>query len=162
MNLKPEIIQLESKILVGMHQSMSMATNTTPQLWGRFRSSVMEVNHRKSTNFISLQVYPHDYFISFNPAKEFEKWAAVETESASFPPAGMEKLILPGGMYAVFKYKGNSMDARIFQYIYTQWLPASEYQLDHRPHFEVMGSTYAPNDNNAEEDIYIPVRGKIG
>lgn len=62
------------------------------------------------------------------------------------------------GLYAVFDYKGSSEVHKFIQYIYTSWLPNSEYKLDHRPHFEVLGEKYKNNDPNSEEEIWIPIQ----
>ena len=72
----------------------------------------------------------------------------------------MESLTLPSGLYAVFHYKGLSSDPSIFQYIFATWLPQSDYILDDRPHFEVLGEKYKNDDPDSEEDIYIPVKPK--
>jgi len=73
-------------------------------------------------------------------------------------PEGMEPFVLPGGLYAVFHYKGLNTDHTIFQYIIETWLPDSMYRLDNRPHFEVLGDSYKNNDPASEEDIWIPIK----
>jgi len=73
----------------------------------------------------------------------------------------METFTLSGGEYAVFDYKGSSDDSSIFfQYIFMTWLPNSEYKLDNRPHFEVLGEKDKNNDSNSEEEIWIPIKKK--
>jgi AraC family transcriptional regulator len=72
----------------------------------------------------------------------------------------METYVLPGGLYAVFDYKGLNTDNSIFQYILGTWLPGSDYVLDNRPHFEVLGDKYKNNDPNSEEEIWIPIKTK--
>jgi AraC family transcriptional regulator len=67
---------------------------------------------------------------------------------------------LAGGLYAVFDYKGSSNDYSIFQYIFGTWIPDSNYLLDDRPHFEVLGEKYRNADPNSEEEISIPIRLK--
>jgi AraC family transcriptional regulator len=67
---------------------------------------------------------------------------------------------LTGGLYAVFDYKGLSTDNSIFQFIFGTWLPSSEYDLDDRPHFEVLGNKYKNNDPTSEEEIWIPIKMK--
>lgn len=111
-----------------------------------------------SEDLYSMQVYPAGYFEHFNPALEFTKWACKETQEEHPVPEGMQSFTLPGGLYAKFRYKGLNTDTSVFEYIYTQWLPASDYTLDDRPHFEVLGSLYKNNDPESEEDIYIPVK----
>ncbi len=39
-------------------------------------------------------------------------------------------------------------------------LPNSEYELENRPHFEVLGEKYKNNDPNSEEEIWIPIKKK--
>ena len=72
----------------------------------------------------------------------------------------METYSLAGGLYAVFDYKGSSTDPSIFQHIFGTWLPNSEYMLDDRPHFEVLGDKFKNNDPNSEEEIWIPIKTK--
>ncbi|MFZ1515671.1 MAG: GyrI-like domain-containing protein, partial [Saprospiraceae bacterium] len=67
---------------------------------------------------------------------------------------------IPGGLYAVFYYKGLSTDTAIFEYIFNTWLPNSEYGLDDRPHFEILGERYKNNDADSEEEIWIPIKNK--
>ena len=108
-----------------------------------------------------MQVYnPPFNPTKFDPEVTFDKWAAVEVPDFHSMPAGMEAFELPEGLYAAFHYKGFSADNAIFQYIFATWLPASGYQLDDRPHFEVLGEKYKNNDPDSEEEIWIPVRLK--
>ena len=60
----------------------------------------------------------------------------------------------------MFLYKGLSTDPTIFQYIFAEWLPKSDYLLDNRPHFEVLGEKAKLNDPNSEEEIWVPIRLK--
>jgi AraC family transcriptional regulator len=73
----------------------------------------------------------------------------------------METYTLPAGLYAIFLYKGTSTDiASFYQNIFTGWLPNSEYALDDRAHFEVLGENYKNNDPTSEEEIWIPIKEK--
>jgi AraC family transcriptional regulator len=73
----------------------------------------------------------------------------------------METYILANGLYAVFQYKGlSSGSAAFYQYIYSDWIPNSEYQIDNRPHFEVLGEKYKNNDPTSEEEVWIPIKVK--
>lgn len=158
--LQPTIEQLESKKLIGISLRMNLIANQTGKLWGSFRPRAAEIKNRNTTDFISMQVYNPSYFKEFNPNNEFEKWAVTEVSDYDSIPNGMERFDLEGGLYAVFLYQGSSKDDSIFQYIYSQWLPNSNYLLDDRPHFEVLGSNYKNNDPNSEEEIWIPIREK--
>lgn len=107
-----------------------------------------------------MQRYAPGFFTDFNPAAEFEKWAGLEVADFATVPPDMEAVIIPAGQYAVFFYRGLNTDTSIFQYIFTAWLPASNYVLDDRPHFEILGPNYRNNDPASEEEIWIPIKQK--
>ncbi len=136
---------------------MSLTENKTGLLWKSFMPLRKEITNNLATDLVSMQVYQPFYFDNFNASNEFEKWAAIEVSNFDNVPNDMETFILPGGLYAIFDYKGASSDNRIFEYIFGTWLPASAYQLDNRPHFEVLGKNYKNNDPSSEEEICIPV-----
>ncbi|SMP20787.1 GyrI-like small molecule binding domain-containing protein [Muriicola jejuensis] len=73
-------------------------------------------------------------------------------------PSGMDEVVIPPGLYALFLYKGPSSDRAVFQYIFNTWLPGSGYELDDRPHYEILGEKYRNNDPESEEEIWIPIR----
>lgn len=159
--MKPKIETLAEKKLVGQRVQMSLVNNQTRALWQGFMSRRKELANTVGTDFYSMQIYPSSYFMNFSPANAFEKWATVEVSSFNDIPEGMESIILPGGLYAVFLYKGLPAEAgKFFQYIFGVWIPASEYDLDDRPHFEVLGEKYKNDSPDSEEEIWIPVRPK--
>jgi AraC family transcriptional regulator len=158
--MQARIIHLKEKKLVGHSIKMSLIDNKTAQLWRQFSPRVKEVLNRTSEDRISMQIYSADYYRHFSPRNEFEKWAAVEVDNVNDIPQGMKPFILEGGLYAVFDYKGLSTDHSIFQYIFGTWIPNSPYQIDDRPHFEVLGKKYRNNDPESEEEIWIPIREK--
>ena len=156
----PRIENLLEKKLVGSKSKMSLTNNKTGALWGQFAPRINEIRNRLNQKMISLQVYDASYYVKFNPSNEFEKWATVEVLDFDSIPTGMEPFRLEEGLYAVFDYKGSSADTGIFQYIFMTWLPNSDYQLDNRPHFEVLGEKYKNNDPNSEEEIWIPIKNE--
>lgn len=158
--LLPQIQHHAGRKLVGMRTIMSLTDPKTPELWKKWMPRRKEIQHTCSEDFISMSIYPPHYFQLFQPDTLFEKWAAVEVSEGHNVPEGMETYHIPAGLYAVFHYRGWSHDPSIFQDIYSQWLPASDYVLDPRPHYEVLGEKYKNHDPDSEEDIWIPVRPK--
>lgn len=158
--MKPRIEELQQKYLVGMHLTTNFINNRVAELWKRFMPRLSEIQYRSSVDLISMSVYSESHFSEFNPANDFEKWAAAEVNSLQNMPDGMEGFVLQGGLYAVFEYRGSSSDSSVFRYIYGEWLPGSGYELDVRPHFEVLGPKYRNNDPSSEEEIWIPVKRK--
>ena len=158
--MKPRIETLNEKKLVGKRLTMSLAENKTGELWKNFMPRRKEIINSLTSDVISMAVYKPTHFANFKPTNEFEKWATVEVADFGNMPNEMETFVLPAGLYAVFDYKGLSNDPSIFQYIFGTWLPSSDYALDDRPHFEVLGEKYKNNDPNSEEEIWIPIREK--
>ena len=156
----PTIEHFPEQQLVGLSLKMSIAQDTTGLLWSQFGPRIKEIKNKLADYKLSLQEYPLDYFKEFNPETSFTKWALVPVSNFSSIPEGLASFRLKKGMYAVFNYKGPSNDPSIFQYIFTKWLPNSEYVLDHRPHFELLGELYKNNDAHSEEKICIPIKPK--
>src|SRR6478735_538553 len=140
--MTPRIETLTEKKLIGKRLTMSLANNKTGELWRSFITRRKDIINTLSNDMISMQVYARTHFADFKLTNEFEKWATVEVSNFDHVPADMETFILTGGLYAVFDYKGLSTDNSIFQFIFGTWLPGSGYDLDDRPHFEVLGDKY--------------------
>ncbi|MBP6523581.1 MAG: GyrI-like domain-containing protein [Saprospiraceae bacterium] len=160
MNLDAKIEIIEEKKLIGNHQTLSISQYNIMPLWQGFGQRRKEIKNIVSNDLISMSVYKSGYFSNFSPTNSFEKWATVEVFDFDKVPSGMDTFILPKGLYAIFHYKGLNTDHRIFEYIFKTWLPKSKYQLDDRPHFEVLGSKYKNNDPDSEEDIFVPIKPK--
>ncbi|MGH1366878.1 MAG: GyrI-like domain-containing protein [Calditrichia bacterium] len=156
--MEPQIVTIEEKKLIGMSVSMSLVDNKTFQVFSTFMPRKKEILNAVNSDVLDMRVFPENYYTAFSPAAVFEKWAAVEVAGFDSVPDGMQTLTLPGGQYAVFHRIGLGTDNSIFEYIFTEWLPHSGFQLDNRPHFDVMGEKFKRNDPNSEEDICIPVK----
>lgn len=159
--MEPCIEILKEKKLVGHCIQMSLFDNKTGELWKGFMPFRKEIKNTISANLFSVRVYKSP----LNGPKDFEqeitKWATAEVSTFDDFPSNMNLLILPEGLYAVFHYKGLNTDTSIFNYIYGKWIPNSEYMLDNRPHFEVLGEKYKNNDPDSEEEIWIPIKPKV-
>lgn len=157
--MQPRIEILSEKKLVGIRLKMSSAENKTFELWRNLMPRRYEIKNNLTADLFSMQVYENTtYFQSLNPNVIFEKWAALEVADFEHIPEGMESYVLAGGKYAVSQQKGFSTE--IFQYIFGTWLPNSDYELDNREHFELLGDKHKNNDPNSEEEIWIPIREK--
>ena len=162
---EPRIETLAKTHLIGKKIRMSFANNQTQELWQDFMSRRSAIKNTNSQNLYSVEVYDNpDFFKHFDPTREFEKWAAIQVNnydnvSEGTVPAGMETLVIPEGLYAVFHYQGKASEAaQAYQYIYGSWIPNSDYTLDQRPHFALMGEHYKNNDPSSEEELWIPIK----
>lgn len=157
-----EIKILPATELIGMKVEMSLIANKTGELWRNFMPRRKEIQNPASTDLYSIEIYKNtDYFKEFDPARMFEKYAAVPVSRLNQVPDGMEEISLPAGKYAVFNYKGDSSQVGDFyRQIFEKWLPQSGYSLASRPHFAVMGDKYKNADPESEEEIWIPIQMK--
>jgi len=158
--MMPRIETTDERKLVGKRLSMSFANYRVDELWKSFMPRRKDITNNLTNDLISVAVYQPTHFADFKPTSEFERWATVEVADFDHVPNEMETFVLPSGLYAVFDYKGSSTDNSIFQYILGTWLPGSDYVLDNRPHFEVLGDKYKNNDPASEEEIWIPIKAK--
>ncbi len=158
--MTPRFETLAPKKLLGYSMKMCFAEHAPHKLWQAFMPHKKEIKNLVGSNLYSLEVYPDaDFFKHYDPKALFEKWAAAEVSDYEQVPEGMKPLVLQEGLYAVFTYKGKSSDAKAaYEYILLSWLPRSEYELNHLPHFALMGEKYKNNDPESEEEIWIPVR----
>jgi AraC family transcriptional regulator len=146
-------------IVIGKHVDMSLNNNRTVELWQSFMPHRHLLQERLNEDFLSLQIVP--YPIKFNPDASFTKWACCAVQPTSIAPPDMNSLTIPSGLYVVFLYKGSSSDAAsAFGFIFGQWMPNSDYEIDNRPHFEVLGSKYQNNHPDSEEEIWVPIKKK--
>jgi AraC family transcriptional regulator len=141
---------------------MSYSNNRTKELWRSFMPRKKEIRNQVGSELYSLQIYTSVFdFQNFNQNDTFTKWAAIEVTDFEHIPKEMESYILKGGLYAVFTHTGSSMDfQRTFQSIFDVWLPNSDYQIDDREHFELLGEKYKNESPDSEEEIWIPIKTK--
>lgn len=158
--MEPQIRTLAKTKLIGKSAKMTFANNKTKELWQSFMPKRTNIKNNIGSDLYSVEIYNDtNFFKNFDPTKEFEKWAAVQVKDFSSVPNEMETLEIPEGLYAVFHYKGKSSEAqKTYQYIFGNWIPNSEYQLDDRPHFALMGEKYKNEDPNSEEELWIPIK----
>lgn len=159
--MQPRIETLNETKLVGKKLTMSFADNKTRELWQSFMPRRKEITNIVNNDLYSIEVYFPLFFTDFNPQAEFEKWAAVAVNDFNNVPNDFDTLTIPEGQYAVFIHKGPASEGqKTYGYILQEWLPKSEYILDERPHFALMGEKYKNDDPNSEEEIWIPIRAR--
>jgi AraC family transcriptional regulator len=130
----------------------------TKELAQQFMPRRHEIKARIGLHVFSIQEYDENHNPQ-SPHAEFDKWVGVEVSNFEGIPNGMDTLILKGGTYAVFKFKGAMQDfPKSRAFIFNEWLPKSEYQLAPKAHFEILSENYSKDLNNIEEEIWIPVQ----
>ncbi|MEQ3691791.1 MAG: GyrI-like domain-containing protein [Flavobacterium sp.] len=157
--MEPRIKTILAKKTIGFSIKTTMANDQTVKIWQQLMPRLKEVKNAVSADLFSLQVYNGESFEEFTHTTEFTKYALVEVKNYDFIPEGFKKFEIPAGNYAVFIHKGTSTDFyNTSQYIYGEWLPKSNYKLDERPHFAIMGDKYLGHENpESEEEVWVPI-----
>jgi len=157
---EPRIIDFPETRLIGSRIRMSFVNDRTSELWRGFRPAAASIIGRIGGEMYSVKVYGEPYsFSDFDPAAEFDKWAAVAVNTDAEGRDGLEFLTVPAGKYAEFIHVGPAaLATRTFGFIFGQWLPSSGFELDLRPHFEILPEGYDPFDKNASERVLVPIR----
>lgn len=154
--MEGQIVQLDPKLLVGMHASMSLSEDATPQLWRNFMPRRGEIKHRLDRRHISMSIYGDSQ--PFQPDTTFQKWAAVAVGSIEQVPVGMDTYHLRGGLYAKFIHHGPAHKfPTTLHFILQEWLPQSPYSLGQGPHFEILPEGYNPMAEDAQEEVWLPL-----
>lgn len=160
--MEPRIEFLPQKKLAGKSMEMSLANDATPKLWSSVMPLIKTLKNSVNNDLFSIQIYDaKSSFSNFTPQTIFTKWAATEVSNFKDIPSELHTHTLTGGLYAVFTHKGKVEDfPKTSQYIFGEWLPKSDYVLDQREHFEVLGAKYKHNSSESEEEVWIPIRLK--
>lgn len=158
MFLRTETISIKKTI--GFSTQTSLANDKTVEIWQLLMPRLREVSNAKNADLISLQVYDKSSLQKFTPETEFKKYALIEVKNYDIIPNDFEKFEIPAGKYAVFLHKGTSADFyKTSNYIFGEWLPNSDFSLDDRPHFEILGDAYKGHTNpENEEEVWIPIK----
>ncbi len=155
MNLPHRIEIIESKKLIGFSILTSFQEDKTPIIWKKFMIKRNEIVNRISNQLFSLQIYPEN----FTPNQTFIKYALAEVSDFENISEEFETFELESGKYLVFNYKGKAENGlEIFRYIFQNFIPENQFEVDNRPHFEIFGDDYNPNSDSAEEEIWIPIK----
>ncbi len=160
LEMKNRIENSKEIVLVGKCLRMSLANNKTAEIWKSFMPFRHLIKNKLGEEYYSVEVYKDlDFFKSFDPEREYIKWAALRVTKKENVPDDMQVLNIPAGLYAVFNYKGRSSKvSEAYQYILLNWLPNSDYGLDNRPHFAIMGEKYIQDNPESEEELWIPIK----
>lgn len=161
MTLRPQIETIETKYLVGLSCEMSLIENKTDVLFSSFMPIRKQVAKEINAPIYEVLLYNNAYFSNFNPKNTFTKWATIAVSHCYNKPESFIPLEIPGGLYAVFTFNGLiELFYFYMEQIFTVWLPDSIYNLDQRPHFNIINEAFKKGDTHTEEVIYIPIQLK--
>ena len=153
------LVDLASLSLAGKSVKMCMAENQTEVLWTGFMKELMPLQKGvRPDNLYSVEVFPEVMLLKdFTPRTVFQKQATMEAQEAP-PQMKLESLPKIEGKYLKLIYEGpvssyHEFAAQLFGVI----LPEIDLEVDDRPHFNRMTSTYLGEHPKSQEEVFVPV-----
>jgi AraC family transcriptional regulator len=153
----PRIEHREAFTVVGLAGQFTLENNTIPQLWDKFNPRAMEIRDAQYDCCLGLCSYEPDY----EKGKPFTYMAGRIVSRVSDIPQGMTVREVPACDYAVFEHKG-PLDTlqKTYDYIYREWLPASEYEMAPHDDFEWYDYRFKFGQPDSILEIWIPIKKK--
>ncbi len=157
--MQPRFEHKDKFTVAGLTTQSTMSNNTIPQLWDRFNKQEKEIKNPVSECCIGVCYYvPME---NMCPNTPFTYMAGMQVMSETDCPEGMEVRTVPACDYAVFEHKG-ALDTlqKTYDYIFREWLPASEYEFVNQDDFEIYDERFAFGKPESIMEIWIPVKKK--
>ncbi len=158
---KPAIISLKKRLIIGYEYKTTLQSEKyfedipefyfdfgKNQYYERIENKIApNIAHGISTNFHD------DGRFSFIIGEEVQKYDSSLDD-------GFVNFEIPEGKYAEFKINGSSESVQnTRRYIYSVWLPNSNYERNNGPDFEITDVVNSTFPNNMKMIIYIPIIG---
>jgi len=145
--------------VVGMQITTTVEENKIAELWNEFISRMPELDEVAVPDCSLGICCP----VVGAENGEFEYMAARVVKDDSVVPEGMVFKILPERDVAVFTHEGTVENlSETYDYIYNEWLPAHDFEVDIAEEVEWYDSRYKYDDPHSEMDIHIPLRDQDG
>lgn len=158
--LNPQIVYLDDKIVSGIHVKTTTKKNTLPEQWHEFNNQTQRYLNAKESVLNTFSIcetnspnYDNTGNITFKRMLAFENYTNNFILKKQF-----DVKLLPGGKYAMFIHCGPIKDIdKSYEFIWNTWLQTSKEQLDlKRYDFELYGENFL-GENNQYSVIYIYV-----
>jgi predicted transcriptional regulator YdeE len=148
-----DIKERDAFTVMGTQTRITSADMKNPDTY----TKIWDALEQYRTHLRPLSIEQRSFGVTFATDKKdiFDYLAGVSVHSdAKSPDPNLITRNIPAAKYAVFKTTSEDM-SKTYQYIYSEWLPASRYKLDTKvPCFE----QYAPREwMNRPVYIYIPI-----
>ena len=151
----PEIKTKEAFSVIGIGNDFVIGqTQGIPTMWDLFMKRRSEVRATGAVDY-GICSKAQDKAASGS----FHYTASTMTEPGADIPAGMEKISLHGGAYAVFTHKGHiNQFEKTVEYVWKIWAPQNADRLAEGPDFEVYDERFDPQTSSGEVEIWVPVK----
>lgn len=158
--MEPKIVEISDLKIEGIQTTGNPAQGDFGKTWPILFERCDEISDKVGPR-VSYGVQSYDKSLMKKGVWRYT--AGFEVESEDNIPEGMILIELPSTKYAVFEYQGviGPELGRTFEYIYTEWLPASEFEGAAPYDYEKYDERFKGPDNpDSVLEIYIPIKEK--
>jgi len=155
--MTPRFDHKDTFTVVGLAGQFTMSNNTIPQLWDQFNQRDKEVKNAIYKAALGVCFYEPNYEKD-SPFTYMAGWIVTQVGDI---PEGMTSRTVPACDYAVFEHKG-ALDTlqKTYDYIYREWLPASEFEMAQHDDFEWYDERFKYGQPDSIFEIWIPIKKK--
>jgi AraC family transcriptional regulator len=155
--MTPRFAHKDAFTVVGIARQFIMSNNLIPRLWDDFNQRGKEVKHAVYEAALGICYYEPKYEQD-SPFTYMAGWKVTRVEDI---PEGMTARTVPASDYAVFEHKG-ALDTlqKTYDYIFREWLPASEYEMAKQDDFEWYDDRFKFGAADSIMEIWIPIKKK--
>ena len=159
-SIEPRFEEREEFVIAGYRKHTKEGYHVIGEAWSELKSHLAMLPRKNTHTMYGFEDYSEAFCAE---PLSFFYMAGVEVDKAAVLPEGMDRKVVQRATYAVFTVNGNNANGEIgeaFQYIYSMWLPNSEYCIDENAlfDFEYYDERWDCQFERAQMDIYVPVR----
>lgn len=153
--LQPRIEEIKPFVCVGL-VAHSQDMQEIMAIWGKF-FSIMDNLPESADDCIYGIHYPGE---KYDPemGEGYLYMVGIIPKDAENLPEGFEVYNYPGGIHAVFEYKGAiEKIGDTYQYIYGEWLTSSDYKTEGSLVFEKYDERFKHGSEESITEIWLPI-----
>lgn len=153
----PQVVSLDEVKLVGIPFYYDLSRgNDLMEHWSLLSQNLSIISNVKEP----LEFYQLQFWFPDQDNDSLYFYIAVAVDSLESIPIQLTAKVIPAQTYFKFRHKGLANQVgHTYQYIYEEWLPATDYKLPGNFNFEYYGSEYlGPYNENSVSEIYIPIQ----
>jgi AraC family transcriptional regulator len=151
-----EVVQRPSLAVVGLHIRTRPMSPEIPRIWPGFVARIAEIEGRAESR-VTYGVMWHEP----GTLDTLHYMACVAASPPAPVPPGMERLAIPAGEWASFRYPLSRLGEG-FGEIFNELLPRSAWEQAPGPYFERYDESFCPDEPASLVQICLPVRRKHG
>ncbi len=162
-SIEPRFEEREEFVIAGYRRHTREGFDVIGESWFELKSNMDTIERKNEHTMYGFEDYSEEFS---SETLAFYYMAGVEVDKNTILPKGVYRKVVPEAKYAVFTVNGNNANGEIWKalrYIYSVWLPNSEYCMDENTlfDFEYYDERWDCQFGAAQMEIYIPIK-KMG